>query len=351
MANKSGGLGRGLGALFGNQANLSDKPKDIVQEILTASILPNRYQPRRDFDENSLKELAESIKAYGILQPIIVRSLEVGSYELIAGERRLRAAKIVGLEKVPAIIRAYTDAQAGEISIIENVQRQDLSVIEEAQSYERLIKEFGYTQDALSAKIGRSRSHIANIIRMLKLVPKVREFVANGMISMGQARPLLAIEDAELQTKVAEIIVVEDLSVRKVEAFINEMKNSGLIPSDKPQKNSEEILPESSEEISTDTKRNKKVREKKIPANQPAPQNNYVRLAENRLSEIIGAKVKIISDASKKQIQINFSDDEQLLRIIRNLDKNIPTFDSKPAITKEEKISALRKFSTEGIAP
>lgn len=364
MSSKRGGLGRGLGAIFGDQVPdvARVQPKDIVQEIFVSAVQPNRYQPRKEFNMDALKELAESIKVYGVLQPIIVRKLGIDSYELIAGERRLRAAKILGLEKIPAIIRDYTDAQTSEISIIENVQRQDLNAIEEAQAYDRLIRDFGHTQEELAEKIGCSRSHIANMLRLLKLSPKVREFITIGLLTMGQARPLLAIEDEFLQLKAAQLIVAEDLPVRKVEAFLNEIKNAGLIPvkQDKisvakveipkkiiPEKPVEKIdVPKKIvPEKPVDNVIEKKVIEKVSTENK----SDYVKDVENKLTEIVGAQVKIISDKSKKQIQINFSDREELIQIIKKLENIITNSDEKILVTKEDKISALRKFSTKGI--
>ena len=349
MSNKRGGLGRGLGAIFGAQAAEISKvqPKDVVREIFVSAVQPNRYQPRKEFNPDALQDLAESIKVYGILQPIIVRKLGIDSYELIAGERRLRASKLAGLEKIPAIIREYTDAQTSEISIIENVQRQDLNVIEEARAYERLIRDFGHTQEELAAKIGRSPSYISNLLRLLNLSPKVIEFISRGLLTMSQARPLLAIENEILQTKAAQMIIVEDLTVKKVETFIAEMKNSGLIsggkkssvpkvePPEKIINQEEKIFPTKEEKISPSFTDKNLGRE------------NYVKLVENKLTEIVGAKVKIISDDSTKQIQINFSDDAQLLHIVGKLEESMPHL-SKKTSTKEEKLSALRKFSTKG---
>lgn len=349
MSNKRGGLGRGLGAIFGSQAAEMSKvqPKDVVREIFVSAVQPNRYQPRKEFNPDALQDLAESIKVYGILQPIIVRKLGIDSYELIAGERRLRASKLAGLEKIPAIVREYTDAQTSEISIIENVQRQDLNVIEEARAYERLIRDFGHTQEELAAKIGRSPSYISNLLRLLNLSPKVIEFISRGLLTMSQARPLLAIENEILQTKAAQMIIVEDLTVKKVETFIAEMKNSGLIsggkkssvpkvePPEKIIKSEENISPPKEEKISPS------ITDKNLG------RENYVKLVENKLTEIVGAKVKIISDDSTKQIQINFSDDAQLLHIVGKLEESMPHLNKKPS-TKEEKLSALRKFSTKG---
>ena len=376
MATKKGGLGRGIGALLPqSQAQYEQSnSSDSVQEIPAALIQPNRYQPRREFDEAALNELAESIKSYGILQPLIVRALNDGKYELIAGERRLRASKIVGLENVPAIIREYTDAQMSEISIIENVQRENLNVIEEAQAYDRLIKEFGHTQEIVAAKIGRSRSHISNMLRLLKLCPTVRALIAKGFLTLGQARPLLAIENEVIQIQAAEMILSEGLSVRKVEAFINELKNSGLL--DTLTANLKNVT----EPINTITAENKNVKiiddkvdtklssdkitinpvhnESKVSKSNKKTSvkiNNdtsiYIREAENHLTEILGAQVKITTNKKFSRIQIDFANEEDLTRILENFDKSLNAVSNKPSInsaitTKEEKIAALRKFST-----
>ncbi|MBR2179045.1 MAG: ParB/RepB/Spo0J family partition protein [Selenomonadaceae bacterium] len=395
MVAKKGGLGRGIEALLPQSQSQYEQinSKDSVQEILTELIQPNRYQPRREFDEGALNELAESIKSYGILQPLIVRRIEDGKYELIAGERRLRASKIVGLEKVPVIIRDYTDAQMSEISIIENVQRENLNVIEEAQAYDRLIKEFGHTQEIVAAKIGRSRSHISNMLRLLKLSPTVRALIAKGLLTLGQARPLLAIENDVIQVQAAEMILSEGLSVRKVEAFVNELKNSGLLQtlttnmnsaaettevddtttthaemvSNAPTvKDTEKIYNASSNSDSLNNNdnvvksegiRNNDVtlQHKEQKPNKPAVKKEletpplYIREAEDKLSDILGAKVKITTNKKHSRIQIDFATEEDLSRIIEGFDKSLSSDEvtSKPGIsTKEEKIAALRKFST-----
>ena len=393
MSVKKGGLGRGIEALLPQSQSQYEQigAKDSVQEVLSALIQPNRYQPRREFDEGSLNELAESIKSYGILQPLIVRKIEDGRFELIAGERRLRASKIVGLEKVPVIIRDYTDAQMSEISIIENVQRENLNVIEEAQAYDRLIKEFGHTQEIVAAKIGRSRSHISNMLRLLKLSPTVRALIAKGLLTLGQARPLLAIENEVLQVQAAEIILSEGLSVRKVEAFVNELKNSDLLQTlttninnaavesnveSAPAANTEMIsntpnveyteriyneLPSNDVRVS-DSMEPKSVgsnettsQQKENKPNKPAVKKAietpplYIREAENKLSGILGAQVKITVNKKYSRIQIDFATEEDLSRVIENFDKSLNNdeINSKSSMsTKEEKIAALRRFST-----
>lgn len=349
MANRRGTLGRGLGALLGNQALdfINSQQKDVVEEIFVSKIRPNPYQSRRAFDPEAMKDLVESIKVYGILQPVIVRKIDDENYQIIAGERRLSAARKLGLEKIPAIVREYTDAQMNEVSLIENVQREDLSVLEEAGAYDRLIREFGYTQENLAAKIGRSRSHISNLLRLLKLAPKVREMVAAGKISMGQARPLLAIEDESMQVNVAEMVISEDLSVRKVEAFVKELRNSGLIPPEKPSAQTYAIAP------------SKRTRSEMVSASyensrpKVSPYEKRFRDAEKKLGSMIGAQIRIVEDGETHQLQISFADEGELLRIIMNLERAFtnPSANAgdKAAASREEKISALRKFSTEGV--
>lgn len=359
MVNKRGNLGRGLSALLGSQAvefaNIN--PAETIQEIPVESVRPNRYRMRQTLNNDSMKELAESIRSYGVLQPIIVRSVGGEKYELIAGERRLSAARFIGLEKIPAVLRNYNDAQMREVSLIENIQRQDLSVLEEAATYESLMKEYNYTQETLSAKVGRSRSHIANLMRLLKLSPQVRDWISEGKLSMGQARPLLAIENDELQTNVAEMILNEDLSVRKVEAFIKELRNSGLIPeekkSDLPTAMAYAIMPSQrtnriSEQISEQNIDTSLItQDRRI-----SPYEMRFRDAERKLNKILGASTQIVEDGNSHQIQIILPNETELLRVLTNIETALTNTTTEVVevedTTRAEKLAALRKFSTEG---
>lgn len=223
MAGRKGGLGKGLGALLPNAAaDAKVKHSAVVQDIDVSEIVPNRAQPRTDFDEEALKELASSVKEVGVLQPILVRKMPNG-YELIAGERRLRAARVAGLSKVPAIVRSYTDQEISEIALIENLQREDLSAIEEARAYKSLMDGFSLTQDDVAKKVGRSRPHVANMLRLLKLAPKVQDMLANGTLSMGQARPLAALAQKKLQERAAAYIIEHELSARDAESLVKRL--------------------------------------------------------------------------------------------------------------------------------
>ena len=177
-----GGLGKGLGALL--PAAQGTAARDKVHELDISAIQANRYQPRSDFQEEALEDLKESIQQYGVLQPVLVRHLPSGGYELIAGERRFRAAKLAGLKTVPAILREYSDMEISEIALIENLQRENLNPVEEARAYDRLLADYGLTQELLSRKVGRSRSHIANFLRLLKLPQRIQEYLTEGSLTM-----------------------------------------------------------------------------------------------------------------------------------------------------------------------
>ena len=199
----------------------------VVQQIPVADIQANRYQPRQEFDESALEELKESIVQHGVLQPILVRQLPAGKgYELIAGERRFRAAKLAGFDTVPALVRPLSDAASTEIALIENLQREDLNAIEEARAYQNLLQNFGLTQEALAERVGRSRSHITNMMRLLKLDARVQEYLANGSLSMGQARPLVVLTDADLQREAADLIMARECSARQAEELVKRLQKS-----------------------------------------------------------------------------------------------------------------------------
>ena len=219
------GLGRGLSSLMGDTKEISTQTENSNQEtkISIANLKPSPSQPRRLFDKNSINELAESIKSKGLVQPILVRPspTESGIYEIIAGERRWRAAQIAQLHEVPAVVRKLDDVEALEIAIIENVQRSDLSPIEEAAGYKRLIENHGHTQEALSEIVGKSRSHIANIVRLLTLPQSIQDMISEGKISSGHAR---AIMNSAFPEQLAEKIVSENLSVRAAEDLAKHRK-------------------------------------------------------------------------------------------------------------------------------
>ncbi len=219
------GLGRGLSSLMGDTKNVSIQDETLNQEtkISISNLKPSPSQPRRLFDKNSINELAESIKSKGLVQPILVRPspTESGIYEIIAGERRWRAAQIAQLHEVPAVVRKLDDVEALEIAIIENVQRSDLSPIEEAAGYKRLIENHGHTQEALADIVGKSRSHIANIIRLLGLPQSIQDMISEGKISSGHAR---AIMNSAFPEQLAEKIVSENLSVRAAEDLAKQRK-------------------------------------------------------------------------------------------------------------------------------
>ena len=237
MAVKRNGLGKGLDSLIPNKTEKTvkteKKPEQKNEESQNSSgeilvkinqVEPNREQPRKEFDEDSLMELADSIKQLGILQPLVVQKRK-DYYEIIAGERRWRAAKIAGIKEVPIIIRDYTDQEIVEISLIENIQRENLNPIEEAMAYKRLLEEFHLKQDEVAERVSKSRTAVTNSMRLLKLSPRVQQMIVDDMISTGHARALLAIDDEEQQYQLANRIFDEKLSVRETEKLVKALKN------------------------------------------------------------------------------------------------------------------------------
>jgi ParB family transcriptional regulator, chromosome partitioning protein len=271
-------LGRGLGALLSSDRtiDLGSEPAEIELD----SIVPGPMQPRTHFDEASLESLAESIRSHGIVQPLVVRRRGDG-YELIAGERRWRAAKLAGLAKVPVVVKEVPDDHLLEIALIENIQREDLNAIEEAQAYKKLIETIGLTQEALASRVGRDRSYITNYLRLLRLPDDLQQLVIDGRLSTGHARTLLALTHIDLQRRMARKIIDDGLSVRATELLV---QKSG---EQKPTKRS---------------------------ASQIVDPN--VRVAETKLRRALGTQVKITQSVEGKgKIEISFFDARDLDRI------------------------------------
>ena len=248
-------LGKGLSALItrnpseSNQSketsNLENNPAGNVAYVKTISILENRFQPRQNYDENKLEDLKASIKEKGVLQPILVRKHE-GGYEVVAGERRLRAAKAIGLEQVPVIIKNVTDREALVLALVENIQREELNAIEEAQGFKRLMDEFQFSQEAVAEAIGKDRSTVTNLLRLLRLPEEIQKLVAEAKLSMGHARALLSLENAGIQMKMARVIIERGLSVRQIEDLVKKAHQGHNIiqASSKPKDRDIEILEE-----------------------------------------------------------------------------------------------------------
>lgn len=291
-------LGRGLGALIADAAE-EQMPREVVvaamQELNLTDIRPNPFQPRTEFAEEALNELAASIKSIGIVQPITVRAVEGGKYEIIAGERRFRASKIAGLTSIPAYIRKTEDESLLELALIENIQREDLNAIEVAISYQRLIDECSLTQDGLSDRVGKKRTTIANYLRLLRLPAQIQLAIRDKKISMGHARAIISIEDVETQFMIFEQILKYDFSVRKVEEIVRELSNPKV-----------EEEPELEEE-----KKPKKMNEI----------GDYIEL-QRHLSRRFDTKVELKRNADGKgKIVIAFKSDSELEKIIELLDK------------------------------
>lgn len=220
MAKKIGGLGKGLSAIFSE--NDTEDNNEVVS-IKISQIEPNRRQPRRSFDEEALQELAQSIGEHGVLQPILVRPQIYGGYQIVAGERRYRASRIAGLTEIPAIVRELSDSETMQIALIENLQRSDLSILEEAEGYRTLMDEYGFSQEEVARTVGKSRSAVANTLRLLGLPEEIRGLLEEDKLSAGHARALLAIGDNDLAENAARRIVKEKLSVRETEALVKKL--------------------------------------------------------------------------------------------------------------------------------
>ena len=291
MNDKRKALGRGLEQLFNDEGLNFDtiensiieeaKTNDQIVEINLSELRANPYQPRKNFDEEALNELASSIKEHGVFQPIIVKK-SIKGYEIIAGERRFRASKLAGIQTIPAIVKDFSDEEMMQIALLENLQRENLTSIEEAKAYKSIIESMNITQDELAKKVGKSRSHITNILGLLKLPASVQDMVLYNKLSMGHARVLSKLDDPKIVEDLAQRVITEDLSVRKLESIVYD-----------------------NEEKEVKTKKNT---------------NNEYKYMENFLKEKLGTNVKI----NNNKISIKFSNVQDLNRIleIMNIDIN-----------------------------
>lgn len=271
-------LGRGLEALIPTR-----KDEAGIVEIPLVEIRPSAFQPRKRFDDNKLDELANSIRAQGVLAPVIVRQAP-GGYELVAGERRVRAAERAGLERVPAVIREISNAGMLEVALIENLQREDLNPIEEAEVYRRLTEEFDLTQEDVATRVGRDRASIANTLRLLKLPMKVQEDLIEGVLSAGHGRALLALEGRDLQLKARDAVIKHGLSVRATELFVKRLKAA---PSAQ-----------------------RRILRRQAPA---------LARAEEQLRRALATKVRIVRSGRRGRIEVEFYSEEDLDRLVQKI--------------------------------
>ncbi len=288
MAKK--GLGRGLGALLDTNTvvETTTETERDVKKIKITQIEPNKTQPRTDFDEEKIEELADSIREYGIIQPIVVKLNKNGFYTIIAGERRWRAARKAGLKEVPALIKEVSEQTEKEITLIENIQREDLNALEEAAGIKELIDVYGLTQDEVAKKIGRSRPAVANILRLLNLPEEIQKLVKENILSQGHARALLAVEDKEKAQELAKLIIAQDMSVRQTESYISSLS---------------------------------KVKTVKKPTKEEIEISRHIKALEESLSSEFGTKIKIVNKKNKGRIEIPYSSAEDFDRIIALIKK------------------------------
>ncbi|MCQ6280224.1 ParB N-terminal domain-containing protein [Bacillus sp. EB600] len=281
------GLGKGLDAFF---SNIDANKEELIQEINLKDLRPNPYQPRKIFDQEAIAELAVSIVEHGILQPLVVRK-SIKGYEIVVGERRFRAAKEAKLEKVPAIVRELSEQQMMELAVLENLQREDLNPIEEAMAYQTLIEKLNLTQEEVAKRLGKSRPHIANHIRLLSLPPKIQELISSGKISMGHGRALLGLRQKNKLPAIVEKIIKENLNVRQLEKLVQLLN----------------------ENVSRETKKT----EQKADV--------FLKERESSLRERFGTTVNIKQSKNKGKIEIEFFSKEDLERILELLDED-PSF-------------------------
>ena len=286
---KNKGLGRDFYSLLDD--NIAESKSDSKTTVKISRITPRGDQPRKSFDDNALQVLADSIREHGVIQPIVVREVGVldDNYEIIAGERRLRAAKMAGLDEIPAVIMTGDELKVAEVALIENVQRKDLNPIEEAMAYKALIERFGLKQEEVAKQAGKSRSAVANMLRLLELPDEVLTLVQDEKLSMGHARAILGLNDEEKMLPLAEMTVERELSVREVEALV---RKYNTVP---------EEIPE-------------------VPEDNAAMQRRiYMKDLEDKARTRLGRKVKIHETGRKKTVELTFEDDEDLENLLKTL--------------------------------
>jgi len=301
MTSGNRGLGRGLDALLGGVREDEKKTSDSseVRMIPVDAITPNPHQPRREFSEDALNDLAASIKTRGVLQPVLIRPLEGGKYELVAGERRLRASKLSGLTEIPTLVREMTDQESLAIALIENLQREDLNSIEEALGYQQLQKEFGLSQEELSRQVGKSRSAVANALRLLNLPDLVQKDIQQNTISAGHGRAIMAIVDQEPQAELHRRIANNGLTVRQAEAQATFWKQNGRLPG--------------AEEIGAAASGSKGA---KVPAK---PLDPKLKTLQSSLADELGIKVKISGSTDKGKVTVSYADEDSLRTFVERL--------------------------------
>ncbi|MGI9860645.1 ParB/RepB/Spo0J family partition protein [Moorella naiadis] len=276
------GLGRGLDALLPPKETAPENEAGTITSVAVDRIVPGKHQPRRDFDDAKMAELVQSIKAHGIIQPIVVKPAGNEGYEIIAGERRWRACRQAGLQEIPAIIKSLDARTTAEIALVENLQREDLNPLEEAEAYQTLLEEYGLTQEDVAGRVGKSRPVIANALRLLQLPEKIKDMVRENKLSSGHARALLGIKDSKLQIELAKKIVAENISVRETENIIKKLTERKVI-----------VKKQKDDTVSLET-----------------------RQFEERLQQALSTRVKLKAGKNSGKIEIYYFGPEELERII-----------------------------------
>ena len=286
MAKKQGGLGRDFYSLLDD--NMIESKPEAVTSLRLQVIQPRKDQPRKDFDVSSLQILADSIREHGIIQPILVRERmeEPGRYEIVAGERRYRAAEMAGLDEVPVVVMSGDDLEVAKVSLIENVQRKDLNPVEEALAYQALIDRFGLTQEQVATQAGKNRSTITNMLRLLELPEEVLALLKDGKLSMGHARALLGLEDAVEMVRLAEKTVEKEYSVREVERLVRLANQRKEEPEETPESDQKTV---------------------------------YMKDLETRLMQQMGRRVRIHQTARKKTVELTYEDEDDLEELLRRI--------------------------------